>query len=587
MSWDFEAFSRDLDFLGRIFSSRLNRLSGEGGFGSLIRYLDRDRAVRYAYEYFGDGDWVALGIDGSMEHRERLEVLILYVAVASYRCKFTVSERDVEVDLSSVERDSRYTSSAIIPLWLDDINEFLGSSELGVARSLDTIIGNMPFSIMTFGEYYMGLSAATDDEVKIIFFDRPFASSIGPYGRDLRRLIYVDDGGVLTKLHTPRLTKGDLYLGLYHGVENYRIRPEKPYLIHYITQQLIRGGGEAYINELVRDIRVDREKIVKRVRRLNNLLDGTLIEEITPTKIILNRDRLSYWERIKKLIQLVGRKLFGEDRGEHPLYLGDGRWIGARELNAVTLYTIYEAINQMHRSKKLFVGVGKDTYVTDLSRALIHITNHLGITKIEDPPIKSDKPLLTTLSTTDQETFKTPWRLITYDGVVATLAKSEKPGAPTRPARRRLTQNRLIARSYFQLRTLRGINNINVKSPVFFYDRFLTPEDMDKTVEIPIAINDKKIDLEIYLETGLNEIDNLILYILSKMDKPEIAEATGHNYLLFLADKDVKVNIKLVKDAVINAVDTKIAQIIRDRNIYVVTRRFREYRHIVERRRSR
>lgn len=587
MSWDFDLFSKDLDFLGRVFDGRLGRLAHGFDFSGLIRYLDARDASKFASLFFGDGDYFALGIDGSMEHRERLEVIVLYVAVAGYRCIFRVNGENLEVDLNSVERDGRFTTSAIIPLWLDDINEILGSSELGLYRSLETIIGNIPFSIMTFGEYLMGYYAAKDDEkVKVIFYDRPFASSIGPYSRDLRRLIFQDEGGALTRFTKLGLTKGDLYLGLYYGVKSYRFPQDRPYQLYKVLEELIRNNGETRLSYLEKIIKTPREKIIKRLSRLNQLLDKTLIEEITPDKILLVKERLNYWSKIRNLIQYTGEKIFNRKRDVHPLYLGEGIWLGSREINSIILYTIYDTINYMNKYGKLFIGIGKDTYVTDLSRALIPLTNHLGITNLPEVPIKSDKPLLTTLSTIDQKTFKTPWRLITYDGVIATLTKCKGCRAPLRPARKRLTLTKLIARSYFQLRTLEGINNINVKSPVFFYDRFLTNQDREETISIPIKINNKTTQLEIYLETGRNKIDNLILYLLSKMDNPEIAEATGHNYLLFLADKDVKTYIKLVRDTAVNAVDTKITQIIRSKNIYVVTTRFREYRQKVERRRS-
>jgi len=555
-------------------------------FGPLIKGLDKKGAIEFGNEYFGEGEYFVLGIDGSMEHRERLEVLILYVAVAGYKAPMHVARDGIDIDLANIGRDERFTASAIIPLWLDDINELVSSSEVGILRSLETVIGNIPFSIMTFGEYLMGYHAAKNDEkVKVILFDRPFASSIGPYSRDLRRLIFEDDGGAITRLKRFNITKGDLYLGLYYGIEEYSIPRESPYILYRIIQEILRNGGEAYIPELVKIAKSKRERIIKRLRKLDEKLDRTLIEDITPNKIILKPERLNYWKKLRKLIEYTGERIFSRRDGEHPLYMGEGVWLGSRELNSIILFTIYDTINYMYKHKKLFVGIGKDTYVTDLSRALIPITNHLGITKLEELPIKSDKPLLTTLSTIKKDLFKTPWRLITYDGVIATLSKCQGCKAPVRPARRRLTLTKRIARSYFQLRTLKGINNIDVKSPVFFYDRFLTDLDKDHITKIPVEMNGKTIDLEIYLEQGLNKVDNLILYLLSKMDNTEIAEATGHNYLLFIADKDVKTYIKLVRDSVVNAVDSKISQIIRDKNIYVVTRRFREYRYLVEKRR--
>jgi len=59
--------------------------------------------------------------------------------------------------------------------------------------------------------------------------------------------------------------------------------------------------------------------------------------------------------------------------------------------------------------------------------------------------------------------------------------------------------------------------------------------------------------VELYIEDGdggSNPLDNTILYILSRFDKPLPLEAAGHNYLLFLADKEVKRMIRVIRERV-------------------------------------
>jgi hypothetical protein len=234
------------------------------------------------------------------------------------------------------------------------------------------------------------------------------------------------------------------------------------------------------------------------------------------------------------------------------------------------------------------VGIGKDTYVTDITRTIIPLTNHLKITKTKEPPIKSDKPLLTILSSLQPERFKTPWRFISYDGAFATLTKNRQPGGPTlRAARKVVFQEGMIARSYFQLRTLRTIKDKVARAPVFYYDRLIYPDEDKHMRELKVIERNREVVIRPYLERELSEYDNLILYILSKMDKPEIAEATGHNYLLFLADKDVKASINMIREGVIQAADFKITEIISKRQLFIITRRFRDFRKIVESRRRR
>jgi hypothetical protein len=233
------------------------------------------------------------------------------------------------------------------------------------------------------------------------------------------------------------------------------------------------------------------------------------------------------------------------------------------------------------------VGIGKDTYVTDLYRSVIPYAKYREIIKDDfGIPIKSDRPLLTLASTLHPDTFRTPWRFAGYDGAFATLI-TDSDEARFRAARRVIYQEGVLVRSYYQLRTLPGINEIEVRSPVFFYDRFQNEHDVGFRRVLEASEGPRKVEVNIYFEEGLNRFDNMILYLLSKFDSPEITEATGHNYLLFIADKDVKSTINLVRNMIMDTADSRINRIIREKRIFIVTRRFRDFRRIVERRRRR
>jgi hypothetical protein len=236
---------------------------------------------------------------------------------------------------------------------------------------------------------------------------------------------------------------------------------------------------------------------------------------------------------------------------------------------------------------KLLVGIGKDTYVTDITRSILPYLKSIGLVKYRDISIKSDKPLLSILSSLDNKHFKTPWRFIGYDGAFATLTRNENPHPTLRASRKYVFQEGMILRSYFQLRSFKSIGDALVKSPVFFYDRFIDNRFDNDFTKIKVLSGYKNIVVKPYLENGFNELDNLILYLLSIMDNPEIAEATGHNYLLFLADKDVKSAINLVKESVIDMTELKVSEIIKKRKLFIITRRFRDFRQLAERRRRR
>jgi len=56
---------------------------------------------------------------------------------------------------------------------------------------------------------------------------------------------------------------------------------------------------------------------------------------------------------------------------------------------------------------------------------------------------------------------------------------------------------------------------------------------------------------------------------------------------LFLSDKDVKAAINLVREGVIDVTDLKVNEVIKKRRLFIITRKFRDFRHLVERRRRR
>ncbi len=594
MSWDFEKFVRELGFLGDLLERRVESLKTEMDITPLIRLLDVEKARDTAREYFGSGEYYALGIDGSMDHRERLEVVVLYISIAGFKCRFSVGDTgEIDIDLDSIERDGKYTASAIIPLWFEDINEVLRQYEIGLTRSIEAAIEGIPFSIMTFGEFYLGYRAARDnDDIRIITYDRPFASSIHPFQRDLRRIIFREKGGFFTKFSYDgvRLTKADLLLGLYLGPNIYNIPFRGAYKVYSVIQHIIREGGKARLSELEKKFGVGRDKIIKALEKLDmEALDKTLLDEVTSTEIILNPGVLGYWDKIRRLIDIVGVNIFMNPRGRHPLYFEESEsWIGTKELNSITLFTIYETVKNAIEKRKLIIGIGKDTYVTDITRAILPLTNEMGITKAVEPPVKSDKPLLTMLSALQKDVYRTPWRFIAYDAAFATLSKNQEPGGPVlRAARKVVFQEGIIARSYFQLRSFKTVWDTEVKSPVFFYDRFLYGDEEENRISIKVLERNKRVEIKPFFEKGFSQMDNLILYILSKMDKPEVAEATGHNYLLFLADKDVKASINMIRESVIQAADSKITEIISKKHLFIITRRFRDFRKIVESRRRR
>jgi len=603
LGWNFNRFLREIDFLGRLLSSRMDRIKDETEFSLLVKVLDAERAKEYIKTFFNKDCINVLGIDGSMSYEERMEIVVLYIAVSGFKAPITIADDGTITPIfSKIEREEKYTFSTVIPIWIEDLNEILGTGSIGLSRSLEAAMESIPFSLMTFGEYFMGLRGLKGD-IDILLLDRPLASSIHPYRRDARRLIFEDGGGGLTNVNIDgrSLSLADLFLGVFIGpyINNeplFKMPYRSKFKTYAIIQYVIKNGGDADLHELSKkfpDIRKGKnwERMIKKLGKLNNYLKGELLhEETIGHKIELKEGRLDYWSKIIRLIEYLGNRIFFEEVNNHPLLIGDDVWLSTRAINTLTLLTIYEIGRVERLANKLVIGIGKDTYVTDLYRSVIPVARYLGLIKKDIRlPIKSDRPLLTLASSLLPDVFKTPWRFIGYDGSFATMVKNgivNSDVIPIKAARKIIYPEGIIVRSYFQLRSLRGIKDIEVRSPVFFYDRFQRKIDELNRRSVRALEGNSEVLVNLYLEVYDNPLDNMILYILSVMDNPEITEATGHNYLLFMADKDVKAVINSVKEMIINVADIRINRVIRERGIFVVTRRFRDFRRLAERRRK-
>ena len=599
VTWDFKRFMEEIDFLGRLLSSRMDDIESSLDLSPLVRRLDEEAARRKLLEFFGPGVVQALGVDGSMSYEDRMEIVVLYIAVSGFRVPLEIAGNgELRARFEEMRREEKYTFSTVIPIWIEDLNEIVSAREVGVTRSLEAVMESVPFALMTFGEYYMGLRGLRGD-VDVLILDRPLASSIHPYRRDARKLLFDEGGGRLAGLRVDgeRVSAADIFLAVYAGPfvggrplfpMPYRGRFRIPAIVQFIVER----GGYADVHEIRSRFGIGDAEWRRALRKLTALdasLGNELFVETAGPRLELRDERMAYWERVRALIDYVGRRLFSGSGG-HPLYLGEGRWLSTRDVNTLTLLAIYEIARVEAERGKLVIGIGKDTYVTDLHRSVIPLSAHLGLVKRGvKVPIKSDRPLLTLASSLRPDVFRTPWRFAGYDGAFATLVENDEgpDDVPLKAARKVIYPEGLIVRSYFQLRSLRGAGGVEVKSPVFFYDRFQRPEDAAMRVEVKALEGRSEVTIRPYLEVVMSEIDNMILYMLSRMDNPEITEATGHNYLLFMADKDVKAAIAMVKEMVIGAADARINEVIRDRRVFVVTRRFRDFRRLVEARRRR
>ena len=81
---------------------------------------------------------VAVGIDGSMDYDEVLEMLLFYVASTGYRCHFSVDRKRISFDMLNAKIIEELSASVVVPLWKEDL--------LSVARGREQIGTELDFS---------------------------------------------------------------------------------------------------------------------------------------------------------------------------------------------------------------------------------------------------------------------------------------------------------------------------------------------------------------------------------------------------------------------------------------------------------
>lgn len=564
-----------------IYRSRVEKLRDAYDLVKIAKNIDLGKAVDLARRFFGEGEFRVLGIDGSMRAEERLEMLLFYVCAAGYSCTFNVSDSRIEFHTDNVIRDESLSFSTAIPLWFEDISSIATIEELTDAEvDIDRFIDRIPSIFMALAEIYTAYRAASPDrpDIKMILLDKSIYSTYSYLSVRVRKLINIGRSS-LEGLETRygNFTIADLLLSFMFGSGDIFIPRRRSYLQFHILKLIIDEGPISWFSIKERlDIPSSIEDhILKKLHTINKRCGGTLFVEDGGLFYPLENPR-NYWPRsVEAALNVTSRLLEGED---YPLTIGD-RWIKLLDWEAITFIILQALIDLCVKNRKLLIGIAKDTTATDLIRSTIPYMKLSG--EIDPstpiPNLKSDRALLSILSAERYRDIKTPWRTIAYDACFSTLFHPSKYDV-MRAARKRVGRERLFAKSYFQLREFSS--DPRVRTLVFLYDRPIYIEDLGLIRRLEVEEAGGRIFMEPFYEgiDSLSLIDNLILYMLSMMDEPQVLEATGHNKLLYIADKAVKAEANLAIGLLKGVADIHLESFSRKMKTFYLSRSFREYR---------
>ncbi|MEM3557211.1 MAG: hypothetical protein QW839_04875, partial [Conexivisphaerales archaeon] len=519
-------------------------------------------------------------IDGSMDYDERLETLLFYVSASAYSAPFVVSGDGVKVNVKEISRSVGLSSYATVPLWLEDLSDvFMNQEAAETEYDFHTSIEKIPFALMTMAEIWTALNSARTRGVRLIFMDRPLYGTYTSALKDLR-VILRSGFSTLTKIRTQYGSPSvlDMSIASIMGPGFY-IPKRQPYQNYSLLSLLISRGSlsKSFILDELAVSNEDAARFFKWVSKKDAESGGELLDISDASSLKVKDSVTGYWKRVISASEYVARKAFETD--EHPLQVSDNSWLTIYEINAVNVFLLFELVWESLKNRILLVGITKDTSASDFTRSAIQFSQSAGIIKGPYlPSFRNDRGFLTVLAAVNAEKLKTPWRTISYDSSFASMNGNPDITPVLSAARKYISREKFFVKSYFQLRTF--VTDPQMRSPVFVYDRpFMTKYDLDFVKGTAAKSRSGIVNLEIFFEgEGINKIDNLILYLLLNLDNPEVMEAYGHNQLLYMADKQVKHEIKMAKNALKGIADLQLGAVARKERIFSISRRFRDLR---------
>ncbi|MEM1767385.1 MAG: winged helix-turn-helix domain-containing protein, partial [Candidatus Bathyarchaeia archaeon] len=504
--------------------------------------------------------------------------------------------------------------SSVVPIYVNEVPDvdqvFFEASEGGVGfgRPLteETIINNATVAnwIMNFAEHFLAYRMATDHntDVRIIILDRSLSverasllydtSKSHLWERKCSIVGYEVDGEPidLNDIAIARQCICNRALGL---------PPPRGDYLRYAIISLLRDKAALTMKQILEEFGVKDEKRAKRVEKhLKKLVDKGVINEKFDV-YSLNPKYKRTWERIRKLVENIGERLFFSEKIEttNPLKIfknGEEQWLTTLDLAFLTLFTLHMLMEECWKRHILLIGITKDTAARDFKRQLIPIMHNSDLLNASisqedlDKLPNTDRMILQSASILNPEKIKPPWCLIEYDSAFRTMVpdKEGRKGYVSGAIKNKIGLERVFLKTYVQLSQAKS--DPLLRSNVLLIDRLVYPEfdyKPENIVEFWNELSDgtkEPVEVILYINKDVpNRLQDLVMSILIAMAPSNIPEGFGHNTPLFIADKIAKWNYAQFK----RVVDTTAEWLLNNHKLrkfvfYMST--FRERRAIFE-----
>jgi hypothetical protein len=564
------------------FENRVAQFSGREDLLGLMRKLDGEDADSLAREYFGEGDHIAAGIDGSMDYDERMQMMLFYSNATAYSCPFRVGST-ISFDLKDAARSAKLSVSSAVPLWAEDVSDVTDETfDVELELELEHSVDRIPNAFMTVAEMYLAIKSC--DSARILFLDRPLSGTYATLARDVRMLIRRHRTN-LSKLvgRSNDQTLLDISLSLNVGTPAMGMPRRGRFLQSRILRELMREALTR--EELAMRLQVQEPAVTKSIKALQKVDErygGLLFEDAQGADIRLRKEVGGYWSRTCSLALSFCEGAY--EGANPPLNVGADEWLTVLDINTIAFILMQRLRDLAAERKTLVIGIAKDTTATDISRSVLPfaVKNRMLETSRTPPRLKNDRAFLSILSA-ENRGIRPPWRTLGYDSCFSTIVcRSAMGDGEFTSARKFVSREELFVRGFFQSRSMG--KDARVRSPVFLFDRMYDePYDSDAVRELEVAENYTPVTVRPYCEGAkVSRKSNLVLKVLSLTDNPEVYEAFGHNQLLYLADKAVKVEIRLMKSSLRGVADLRIGGMSKREQVYGIATTYRQQRSEAE-----
>ena len=593
------------------YERRFSSLEGIHDLLSDLVRMNSNTQATYAAasDFFGEDRVRFAGIDGTMYSHPLFDMIAFFGG--AYASTGTIAFKkdagpQVEYDRKTLKQSLGISS--VVPVYINEVPDIDQSLTREKQPLTDgAIVSNATIAnwLMTFAEYYLAYKLASDptEKTRVILLDRSLSVERASllYDTADRENWKAEANVIGCAVNGEVIDVNDLTLARQSVCcADSLLPPPRADYLRYAILPLVRD--EALGEDQIMDkLDLTDEKRRKRARRYIKrwVEENVLLKK--DAGLVLNPKYVDSWNRVKKLVSVVGDRLF---YSREPLaenvdvmkIVKNGRrcWLTTVDFAFLTLFALQMLMEECWKRRVLLIGITKDTAARDFKRQLVPIMLNEGLLKssisretFENLP-NTDRMILQSASLFNPDQIRPPWCLVEYDSAFRTMIpdRSGKKGHVSGAIKNKIGLERTLVKTYVQLSQAK--TDSRLRSNVLLIDRLVYPEfdcKEDSVVEFKNELSDgstEPVRIVLFKNKNIaNKVQDLAMSILIAMAPSNIPEAFGHNKPLFIADKIAKWNYGQFK----RIVDTTAVWILNNHKLrrfifYMST--FRERRASIE-----